>query len=163
VLFQNPGNIKKFIAAFLGLLVLAVCVSTCHGAELELGYGKTLVRGPTDAIIATIIWPRQIGKIDLYAGALLVGSYEYGNHSFDNQIIARAGFTAHIGNVAFDLGLAKISHADALNSGDLNFNVGIHIKVGGHVQIYLDSHFSNAGTHAPNTGRDIAAIAWRFR
>jgi hypothetical protein len=163
-LTNNPKTATKLIIAFGVLLLIALCVSTCHAAdtEFDLGYGRTLTRGHTDVAVGTVVWPRRIGNIDLYAGAILIGDYEYGGHRFGNQVIARAGITPHIGPLGVSLGLAAIQHDDSINSGRINFNLALILRLGRHGQAFL-GHISNAGTSMPNVGRDFAGVEWRFR
>lgn len=168
-LFTNPKKVRTAIYCFCALLVIALGLSvpkTCKAAEFDLGIGKTYLRGPTTTATATVVWPNAIGRkergIDLYAGAVLIGEYSYEGYNFSNQLIARAGITPHIGPVGVSLGLAKIQNSDALNSGNLNFNIGLSVELGKSWKLNV-GHFSNAGTHAPNTGRDLIYIERRFR
>lgn len=162
MLFQNPKKMIKFILGFVAFLLLSIiCATWGDAAELDFGYGKTVLRGQTDVAAVTVVWPNQIGKIDLFAGTLLVGSYTYNGQAYDNQIIARAGFTAYIGGFGSTLGVAKLQHDDRLNSGPINFNLGLSYQYKHLVLAY--NHVSNAGTHSPNTGRDMVIASWRFR
>jgi hypothetical protein len=160
-LFQNPKSMLKWIALFVGILIAAILCSTVgNTAELEMGYGKAVLRGETDVAAVTVVWPNQIGKIDLFAGTLLIGSYEYKGAAYDNNIVLRTGFTAHIRQFGATLGVVKIAHEDRLNSGDVNFNLGLSYRYKDLTASYL--HISNAGTHSPNTGRDMVVLGWRF-
>lgn len=162
-LFQNPPKMVKFILLFVGILIASIiCATWGDAAELEFGYGKTVVRGPTDVAALTVVWPNQIGKIDLFAGTLLIGSYNYHNTDFGNQIVLRGGFRANVGQHFSTLfGVAKIQHDDPLNSGAINFNLGLVGRYKNLSATYL--HISNAGTSSPNVGRDMLLVSWRFR
>lgn len=153
----------KYIGIFLVLLVGAVIGATkCSGAELELGYGRAVIRGETDAAFATVVFPKQIKNIDLYVGAGLIGSYNYNDTPYSNQIVARAGFTANVRGFGVSLGLSTFQNEDRLNSGRLNFNLGLQYRYK-NVVVHIWDHFSNAGSHSPNTGRDIVYVSYRFK
>lgn len=163
-LFNNPNQVKKFIYIFLAIFVTSVILATtkCRAAELDLGGGSTYLRGPTEYAEATVIWPRQIGNIDIYAGALLIGTYDYRGITYGNQIVVRAGFTPRVGPFSASLGIAAIQHEDAFNSGKINFNLGLAWDITHNVTLHI-GHVSNAGTHMPNIGRDLVGFTWRFR
>lgn len=163
-LFGNPRGMMKYIYTFCALVVglVVLATTTCRAAELDLGGGKAMVRGIAPYAEATVIWPHQIGAIDLYAGALLVGDYTYGGERFGNQIVARAGFTPHVGRFSASFGIAAIQNDDALNSGRVNFNLGLAFDVTHNLTIRI-GHLSNAGSHSPNTGRDLVGFTWRFQ
>lgn len=176
-LWTNPPKMNGPIKAFLALFVLTcfAAVGYCGRAssaeeaqraaspQFELGYGQTFLRGQTDVAMATVIWPRQIGNMDLFVGTMLIGPYEYYDRHWSNQIGLRAGVTPHLGRLGVTLGVCILQNQDLLNSGLLNFNVALTWKLTDHLVVYLDSHISNAGTHPPNTGRDMFALAWRFK
>lgn len=163
MLFRNPKPMKKFIYAMVGLFLALTILATCgHAAEFELGYGRAIIRGPTEIATATVVWPKQIGNIDLYAGAMLIGSYEYKGVEYGNQIVARAGVTPYYKNFGVSLGLAYVQHTDGLNHGGLNFNLSLSYKFGRRLRLSQE-HLSNAGSQDPNTGRDMTVLAWRFK
>lgn len=161
-LFQNPNQQKKYIAIFLTIFVTLVALATCaKSAELDLGGGSTYMRGKTPYIEATIIWPKQIHNIDLYAGAMLVGNYDYQGEN-NNQIVLRAGIRPRVGRFTASLGVASIQAPDALNSGSINFNLGLSLAITKDLTLHI-GHISNAGTHRPNVGRDLVGFTWTFR
>lgn len=163
-LFDNPPKMKKFIYGICSIVVLFIILATttCRAAELDLGGGRAMIRGEAPYIEATVIWPRKIGNIDLYAGAILIGDYEYESRKSGNQIIMRAGITPHVGRFSASLGVAAIQQDDLLNSGRINFNLGLAFDVTRNLTLHI-GHVSNAGSHAPNTGRDLLGFTWRFR
>lgn len=161
-LLNNPPKVVKILVVLGVIFVIALFVSTCHGAEFDLGGGATYIRGQAPVAAATVVWPKQIGDIDVYAGAYLIGDYDLDGQHYAGQIIARAGVTPHIGPFGISLGLAYIQHEDAINSGNLNFNLGLSYNIGKNWQLGL-GHVSNAGTHMPNLGRDLITVTRRFR
>lgn len=161
-LFGNPKQQQKYIWIFIAIFAIACGFSTCaKGAEFELAGGVTVVRGTAPVAAATVIWPRQIGNIDLYAGVVLIGESTYEGERQMNQAFFRAGVTAHIGKFGVTLGAAVPQHADEYTSGRLNFNLGFSYELGKAVTQII--HFSNAGTSKPNKGRDMVLAGWRFR
>lgn len=162
MLFNNPKKVVKFIALFLGIALLSIFFATRgDAAELEIGYGKALVRGETDVIDVAVISPNRIGTIDLFAGALLIGSYKFDGVEYGNQAVVRAGFTARNHGFGTTIGVARIQHDDRLNTGVVNFNLGLSYQYDHFIVEYL--HLSNAGTSSPNLGRDMLIVGWRFR
>lgn len=191
-LFENPKRMRKFIYGFLVLLVAALIWTTrCQAAEFDLAYGRTLIRGETDVASATVVWPKAVNGIDLYAGVMLIGSYDYGTCRvpavpnglgsgirtppieikptividvpcrYGNQLVARAGIMAHLWQLGVGLGVATMQKDDLFNSGKLQFNLRLSYDHWKHVRIDID-HFSNAGSNAPNYGRDMVSVGWRF-
>lgn len=161
MLFNNPKSTVKLILVGLALIIGAVIYSTkAESAELDLGYGRTILRGPTDIAAVTVVYPKQIGDIDLYTGVLLIGTYDFRDVPQANQVVVRSGFTAHIKQFGASLGVAKIQHEDDLNSGAINFNLGLSYRWRRLVVSY--NHLSNAGTERPNIGRDMVILSWRF-
>jgi hypothetical protein len=162
-LFNNPKSMLKYIIAFLVLFGIAVVSSTCHAADLEIGVGRTIIRGPATMASMTVVWPKEIGNIDLFAGVILIGDYTYGPEHYGNQIAARVGITPHIGKLGVSFGVVVLQHDDGINSGRLNFTLGLSYHLTPRIVIHLDDHISNAGSSMPNAGRDMASIAVRFR
>jgi len=167
MLIGNKGSATRWtIAIFTVLAILGIAyASKADAAELELDYGRTIIRGPTDIGQIIVIWPNQIGKIDLWAKAVLIGDYNYGGQHYRNQIGAFAGFTANVGHagISFGVGTLQNKTTDGLNSGDLNFNCGLQYRFGKHRRLVgRQEHISNAGSHDPNTGRDAPLAGWRF-
>jgi hypothetical protein len=161
-LIRNPPTVVKIVTGILTLFVIAAICSTCRAAELNLGYGRAIIRGPAPIATATVVWPNQIGNIDIYAGAILIGDYDYRGQHYPNQIVVRAGVTPHIGNFGVSLGVAALQNQDAINSGRLDFNLGLSYRIGSNLELNI-GHVSNAGTHFPNLGRDLLSLIWRFR
>jgi len=162
-LFQNPKSMVRYILLFVAILIASIiCATVGDTAELDFGYGKTVLRGKSDVAGVSVIWPNQIGRIDLFTGVLLIGSYSYNGVDYGNQIVVRGGFNANVGKHFYTtFGVAKIQHEDRLNSGALNFNLGLTYRYEHLSLSYL--HISNAGTSSPNVGRDLVLASWRFR
>lgn len=165
MLFNNDKKSVYGILAFIVIFIVAVAFSTCsHAAEIDIAYGRTVLRGPTDVLAVTVVAPRQAGDIDFYGGALLIGQYQYRKAEHwdqPNQVVWRAGMTAHIKRFGASLGGAVLQHDDALNSGKLDFNLGLDYRLGSHIRVSYN-HISNAGTSSPNYGRDMVLVGWRF-
>jgi hypothetical protein len=161
-LFQNPKPVIKYILLFLAILIATVWYATrADAAELDISYGRTLLRGPTDVASVTVLWPKQVGDIDLYAGTILIGSYQYGGAPYGNNVVLRTGFTAHAKNFGVSFGVADLQHEDRMNSGSINFNLGMEYRWQHAAVCYM--HISNAGSHEPNLGRDMLVVSWRFK
>lgn len=174
--FNNPKSARRIIWTFIAIFVAAAFWATsCEGAELELAGGVTVVRAPAPVIAATVIFPRQIGNMDLYAGVTLIGDYTLDGERFGNQAVLRAGVTARVKRFGISLGYARIQHDDGINSGVNNFNLGLQWDltkpsvVVASVKSWKDGwltkidHVSNAGSSKPNKGRDMVLVAKRFR
>ena len=162
-LFNNPKKETWIILAFILLFIVALTVSSrANSAEMEISYGKTIVRGQADVLALTAVFPRQQGATDLFAGMMLVGSYDYSNYrTMPNQVFLRAGMTPHVGKWGFTLGVVAKQHNDVINSGMINFNLGIDYHVWSGLRLAYN-HISNAGTSEPNIGRDMILASWRF-
>ena len=170
-LFNNPKKATYGIVIFILLFVASLIYSNLvRGAELDFAYGRTVIRGQTDVLALTAVWPKSIGPADAYLGMVLVGTYTLAPSQpgwlcsvcvGKNQVFVRMGVTSHIKRVGFTLGVAAKQHDDVLNTGNITFNLGLDYRLFEHVRVsYI--HFSNAGTESPNIGRDMVTVGWRF-
>jgi hypothetical protein len=155
--------------ALVPLLILVVAlfiagfVKSCHAAEFEFTGAYTALRGPASAMGAKVIVPDLIGTAaDGACGFMLIGASTYeGVHQIP-QAVAHCQLLSHVTpRFSVGIGLAKLQHADAYNSGAINFSLELEYRVWR--QIYVGwQHFSNSGTSDPNLGRDLPFIAVRW-
>lgn len=162
----NPGD--KKVQAAVGLvivLLLAGFATTCHGAEpyAQFGYGRTLVKGETDALDLSIRYPDAgPGDADYAFGVTFIGpSILYGQDQRGN-FAWRAEIIDGFGRFDVGLGLAVMQNEDIYNSGRMQFTLSLGYRFQ-RIPITVGiRHFSNGSTDRPNKGRDVAFVAWRF-
>lgn len=167
-LFRNPKGtvlaVLTFLAIFLGMWFLP---AKCHAADFEFGAGSTYIRGSTPTVAGTVFWPKVVAnRADLYAGVMLIGDSTYRDQYQSNQAAFRFGMINYVGNLGFGLGGVVLQNEDIYNSGKLNYNLNITYKVKEWEKYELAfrvDHISNAGTHAPNLGRDMLFLTLRFK
>lgn len=163
----NPLKVQ-IVLLIMGLLF---GLSFCHyakGAELDIMLGSAVVRGPTGVAAMDVVFPKVIGGFgNLEAGFDLIGESNFsctGNNPEcnANQSVVHAEAVAPIPYVGeLGIGIAHIQHPDAYNSGSINFSLSLEHHVWHNLYVRYQ-HFSNAGTSAPNEGRDIVLAVWRF-
>lgn len=162
----NALGVQIILVIAITLFTLTFC-SRAKGAELDVLLGSTVVRGPTGVAALNVRFPNAIAGV----GALNVGFDLIGESSWrcaqplcnQNQAVVHAqAVSPPLGGVEIGVGVAKLQHSDNYNSGAINFSLSLERQV--YKDIYVRyQHFSNAGTSAPNEGRDILLIGWRFK
>jgi Lipid A 3-O-deacylase (PagL) len=160
----NSPGVKVAIVTAILLFLSAFFVKSCRGDELHMDYlaGSAVVRGPAGAMGMLVCDERKIaGFADVCGGFYLIGDSNWnGYNSYQAvvhaQVVSRLKYGFELG-----IGVAKIQHSDAYNSGAINFSLSLEHQI--YKNLYLRyQHFSNAGTNIPNTGRDLLFAAWRF-
>lgn len=158
----NNRVVRTVLLVVIGLFLCSFFVRQCRGAQMDFVTGSALVRGPAGAFGLNVCEPRAIaGFADVCAGFMLIGDSSWRGHN-DYQAVAHAQVVSHLW-LGFELGigLAHLQHADAYNSGAVDFSLSLQHRV--YKNLYLRyQHFSNAGTSMPNQGRDIVLATWRF-
>jgi hypothetical protein len=176
--FGNPGPVQValyvMVALFFGAMLFKCGVA--KSAELEIAAGSTFVRGATGALEMDVVFPKVIANYaNLTAGFTLVGQSDWCHSGIktgpychnDNQAMLHLQAVAPL-KFGFELGIgvAKLQHEDNYSSGGINFNLSLEHKLWARKfpNVYWRyTHFSNAGTHAPNEGRDLLLVGYRFK
>ncbi|MGH7745077.1 MAG: acyloxyacyl hydrolase [Candidatus Dormibacteria bacterium] len=138
--------------------------------QVDIMTGSTVVRGPTGVLSMNLRFPKLVANYaDLSVGFALIGSSNYpcGTCYNNNQAILHAQVVAPL-KWGFELGIgvAKIQHSDAYNSGAINFSLGMQHTIWKRLMpnlFWRYQHFSNAGTFSPNRGRDMVLVGWRIK
>ena len=162
-LSQNNPKLKPliflFVAVFVGSLFF---VSRCAAADLSFEGGTTVVRGEAPVFGMVVELPGLFAKSAGVAfTAHLIGDSTFEGQHQNNQIAAGAIVFNRIGRFDIGLGLAKLQNDDAYNSGNINFELEVRWRVNDHLWL-TQRHFSNAGSHFPNEGRDLTLVTYRF-
>jgi hypothetical protein len=162
-LSQNNPKLKPVIFGFIAVFIGSIALSQCaHGADLSFEGGSTVVRGPAPVFGMTVELPDLFAKTAGIAfTAHLIGDSTFEGQHQPNQIAAGAVVFNRIGRFDIGMGVAKLQNDDAYNSGTLNFELEVRIRVTQHLW-FTQRHFSNAGSHSPNEGRDLTLISYRF-
>lgn len=175
--FGNPAAVQVVLYAMVALFFVAMLThcNKAHSAELEIATGSTVVRASTGVLEMDLIFPKVIANYaSLTAGFTLIGSSNWcgagqtGPTCYNaNQAVMHLQAVAPL-KFGFELGIgaAKIQHDDNMNSGAVNFNLSLEHTVWARKfpNLYWRyAHFSNAGTHSPNEGRDMLMVAYRFK
>lgn len=162
----NAPAAQLIIFAVIIALLLGFC-TYAKASEVDILGGSTVIRGPTGVLAMDVIFPKVIGDYgNLELGLNLIGESNW--HCFDgaecnnNQAVVHAEVVApipYLGEVG--IGVAHLQHSDNYNSGSIDFSLSLEHRIYKNVYIRYQ-HFSNAGTNAPNAGRDMVLIGWRF-
>ena len=162
-LFNNPPKTQIAIGLFIAAFLFFFGYKQCHGAVLEFEAGSAFVRGPTPAIGMKVIVPGVVSQVgDVACGLTIIGQSTYNYQAQPNQVAAHCQVLANLKSLTLGIGIAKLQNADAYNSGDLNFALTAQYRITRQLGIAYN-HFSNAGSHMPNLGRDLAMLTWRFQ
>ena len=161
-IFNNPPKVQIAIGLFIAAFLLFFAVAQCHGAVLEFEAGSAIVRGPTPAIGMKVIVPGVISHVgDAACGLAIIGQSTYHYANQPNQIAVGCQVLANLSRLTLGIGVAKLQNDDAYNSGTMNFNLTAQVRLTRQLGIAYN-HFSNAGSHMPNLGRDLLVLTWRF-
>lgn len=168
----NPGNRKTQIGVAVILVLLILGMATkCHAAEVkadpppaypQFGVGSAVIRGATPTISLTVVYPERVGDAGYEVGVTLLGESSFRDTTQRNNFAVHGTLVDGFGRFDVGLGLAYLQNTDEYNGSHLNFHlvVGYRFKA---VPVTLRvQHFSNAGTVAPNRGRDMALVFYRF-
>jgi hypothetical protein len=155
-LFRNPRWAVVAISIFLGL-ILATFATRCHGLTAEAG--MAVIRGQTPAISLYVPFGRsETGSDHHYeCGMALIGESERAA----NQIAASCLIVDGLGPIELGIGPAILANEDRYNSGRINFSLVARWNVTERLSLTW-RHYSNAGTHMPNVGRDVVLVGWTF-
>lgn len=115
--------------------------------------------GPGPVLGLDIRFP-QGHALELYAGTLLWGQTRVGASNWDWH----AGLRTCRGQLCANLGAAYLQCTDRLNGSHTNFNLGVAWQFDwGRLSGLSFAHLSNAGTVAPNLGRNAALVDFRLQ
>lgn len=162
----NPGNRKTqaLVAIFL-LLFIAALATRCHAAEpyAQFGVGSTIIRGPASALDLSVVYPEAGPEDSDYAlGITFVGASLYGTARQPGQFMIHGDMIDGFGPLDLGLGIAWLQNTDAYDGSHMNFSLSAAYRFHALPLTLVYRHFSNAGTAAPNVGRDSVFLAWRF-
>jgi hypothetical protein len=160
----NKSKVKLVLLIAVAVFLGGFFIKKCQGAErMDFVAGSAVVRGPAGAFGLNVCEVKAIANFaDLCGGFLLVGDSTWQGAYSGYQAIVHGQVVAHTwGGFELGIGVAHLQHADAYNSGDIDFSLSLQRRV--YKNFYLRyQHFSNAGTSSPNQGRDIIGGAWRW-
>ena len=161
----NKPAVKVVLLIAIAVFLSGFFVKKCQGAEVKMDFvaGSAVVRGATGAFGLNVCQERVIaGFADWCSGFMLIGSSTWNGQYNDFQAVVHSQVVAHTrGGFELGVGVAHIQHDDAYNSGTVNFSLSLAHRLFSNVYVRYQ-HFSNAGTHMPNQGRDLLLADWRF-
>lgn len=166
-LFRNPKGAVIVITLFL-LAILISFATTCRSEALSFEAGRAFIHGETPVMALAV---KFTGPSHADAGFveshLLDTDYEFGlvlvgeNGPNPNQIGAQAQIVDGFGKLDLGLGGVYLQNTDQWNGSHLNFSLMARYRFTDHWSLNY-RHWSNAGTKAPNIGRDMLLVGWRF-
>jgi Lipid A 3-O-deacylase (PagL) len=159
-LLRNPKSALYLVAAFV-ILLLMLFAMRARGSELQLEGGSAVIRGYTPTIGLSIQWPDKgpVGT-DYELGFMLIGDGDYNGVEFSNQV----GWYAMLwdGYRAVELGIgAAYFNVESPFTCQTTFALGARWRITKRIATQW-RHFSTGGSCQPNSGRDIASVAFRF-
>jgi len=118
------------------------------------------VRGQTAVVDLTLSGPIDGLEANWQGSLTLVGSSTYGEAEQPNNFALQGLLVDGIGKLDVGLGVAYLQNTDRYNGSSLNFALQLAYRLGD-FKITV-RHWSNAGTRAPNLGRDFVLLSYRF-
>ena len=161
---ELPDHPRPLVAAITTLAAMALFMANpgARAADLEWQGGTTVTRGLTPSLAMTVILPNVIARTsDFQAGLVLIGASRWQGRTAPNEMLVQCQVVHHFRPVDFGIGLALAQNADSYNPGTLNFSLMLEHGLGNRLSIAF-RHFSNAGTHGSNIGRNLLLAGWRF-
>lgn len=153
----NKGG--AYVAVIVFIIILCFLLFRCTKAQADehvyLRAGSAFGPGGAGPVLGLDLRTPLGPQLDLYAGTLLWGKTKLGQDNWDWHV----GVRTCRGNVCANLGAAYVQAIDALNGSHTNFNLGLSYQFSWHRLAGIDyAHLSNAGTIAPNLGRNAALV-----
>lgn len=165
----NPRNRTAQIGVTAALLLLFLGLATkCRGAEApppaytQLGIGSAFIRGASPVLSLNVVYPQRVGDASYELGVTLLGESTFRDVLQRNNFAVHATLVDGFGRFDVGLGLAYLQNTDEYNGSHLNFHLLVEYRVKTIPVTLRMQHFSNAGTVAPNRGRDMLLALYRF-
>ena len=155
------GN-SPMVTALIVLFILILCVvlwRPLHAAELDLRLGSSFKGGGSGPVLGLDAHFPQ-GGFDVVAGTDLWGATSTVPNNWDWH----AGIHACRWSICAALGAAYLQRIDQVDGSHTNFYLSLSYLFGWRRVQSLDIiHLSNAGTIAPNVGRNAALVSIRLQ
>jgi hypothetical protein len=171
--FNPDSKTARYVALFIVLCITA-WATKCHSEGLAVSGGQTLLRGPAGVLQVEWQWLNFQGRDAHWeTGITMIGPSTYGHMTmvardegqssttpleWANNFVWDATYVDGFGPVDIGIGPAFMQNTDAYNHEGANF----HLMLGWHhKRLFVRyNHFSNAGTKAPNLGRDMLLVGY---
>jgi hypothetical protein len=157
----NPGKTGYAVAVFV-LIFLVALATKCHSEGIVFGVGSSIFRGSASTLQLAWQWPSPQSKDAHFETAItMIAPSQFNGVDQRNQFAWSVVYIDGFRNFDIGLGPAFLQNKDAYNSSGANFNllIGYHWK-----RWFMRwCHFSNAGTHDPNIGRDLMLVGTVFQ
>lgn len=164
-LFNNKT--KWVIYIFVALFIAALVVRNSHsatdaGASLKspgvtVSVGSTVLRGVAPAIDLTWHWKASQSQDAYWETSLtMYGTSTFRGKDQPNNFFPSVRYVDGFGKMDIGLGLCYLQNTDIYNGSNMNFS----LLLGYHFNKWRVKyqHTSNAGSIAPNLGRDFVFI-----
>ncbi len=162
---DNPAPIVVVIAAFLLALALALALSHRAWGEtpvIQLSTGRAVLRGPAPVLELAWDYPAGRGGDAWRSGLTLVGHSAFRGVNYPNSYMLSEQYVTGFGRLDLGLGAAYLANPLPYNGAHVDFKLSIGYRFSFPVAIGYE-HYSCGGSCAPNLGRDMLLIGWRFR
>lgn len=157
-LFRNKAEwlVVLFVIALLTLLAISA-----RASELQVEGGAAVLRGYTPTLGLSIQWPdKGPAHTDYELGFMLIGDGTYNEVDFGNQVVWYGMLWD--GYRAIELGIgAAYFNVESPFTCQFTFALGARWRFTERMAAQW-RHYSTAGSCAPNSGRDLATISYRF-
>lgn len=149
----------------VGVFVISFFLAMAHcarAAEFELHAGSKVVKAPTWAVSAVIVWPKVIeDKADIRCRMMLYGPSTFKGQHQDQNIQTGCQVLTGVGHWDFGLGVNNVWREDFQNAGGINAWLTIRYNISDRFAVEYD-HTSNAGTKLVNQGSDFIFVVYRY-
>lgn len=159
---NNSKSRPLIFAAILLFVILAFSCSLARSAELHLETGITAIHG-TGPFLSVYMKFNSSPALGGETGFQFWGkTSKYDGHEIASNWSPSALIDVQKGPIYMGFGVTYLQLTDRLDGSHLN----IALKLGGQITDRLGitlRHLSNAGTVAPNVGRNSIALDWRLQ
>lgn len=155
-------NKTRWVIYLFVVALMAAWFTKCHASEANSGatvsVGAAMLRGTAPVIDLTWRWGASPQSADAWweTGLTLIGSSAYNGAEQPNNFGPSVRYMDGFGRLDIGLGLTYLQNTDVYNGSKMNFSLllGTHWR-GWRVKY---QHISNAGSQAPNLGRDLLLL-----
>ena len=165
----NGGKAIVALAILVGAFLLFLALQArsaepeMERAVTQVAVGRAIVRGHTAAMNLAWSWPAAQSRRDVWVASMtLIGASDfYGVHA-PNNFALDAQYVTGYRHFDLGLGISWMENPEPYNGSHINFALSAGYRFQRWPLTLFWKHYSCGGTCAPNLGRDMAFLGYRF-
>lgn len=160
-LFRNPKSAVAIIVVVVLALLWFFSRESRAESTLQVEGGSAVLRGYTPTLGLSIQWPLAgPADTDYELGFMLIGDGTYNEVDFGNQVVWYGMLWDGYRDIELGIGAAYFN-VESPFTCQFTFALGARWRFTSRLAAQW-RHYSTAGSCAPNSGRDLATINYRF-